>query len=111
MLRLFPCVALEGFSHFRIALAVGLACHGKVHAHFAAFAVEVCVEVFDHFLVAAFCHADFVFGHELEFSLGVEFFEFRLRSTAHGALFGSFRTFVHVAADNADKFLVHNSLN
>ena len=88
--------------------AVGLAGHCQIHAHFAAFAVEVCVEVLDHFLVAAFGHTHFVLSDELEFGFGVEFLEFRLGSAADGALFGSFSAFVHIAAHNADEFLFHD---
>ena len=63
------------------------------------------VEVFDHFFAGAFCHTYFVFGHECELCLGVKFFEFALGRAADRAFFGSFSSFVYVAADYADKFL------
>ncbi len=109
MFGFFESVALEGFGDFGISFAVGLARHCQVHAHFAAFAVEVCGEVVDHFFIAAFGNTDFVFGNELEVGGGVEFFEFAAGSTADGALFGSFVAFVHVAANDADEFLFHLS--
>ncbi len=108
MFGFFEGVAFEGFGDFGIAFAVGLARHGQIHAYFRAFAVEVGGEVFYHFFVATFCHADFVFGYESEvFVIVDEFFEFRLGSAAEGALFGGFVAFVYVAADYADEFLFH----
>lgn len=102
MLSLFPSVALEGLSDFGIALAVGLARHGQVHAHFGTFAEEVVVEVFDHLLAGAFGNADLMLGDELELFAVVNFFEFAAGSAAQRALFGCLVTFVNIATYGAD---------
>ncbi len=53
--------ALVGFGDFGIALAVGRAGHGQVHAHFAALAVEVHAQAFDDAGIHVFGDADNVF--------------------------------------------------
>ena len=106
MLGLFPSVAFEGFGHFRITLAVSLAAHGEVHAHFAAFALAGVVEVFNHFLVAAFGHADYVLGNELQGSV-FHFFKLAGGYAAEGALLGSLGPFVYITAHGANEFFVH----
>ena len=108
VLGLFPGIALEGLGYFGITLAVGLAAHGQIHAHLGALAHEVVVEVFDHFLVAALGHADFVLGHEGETALLGEFLELGGGNAAHGALFGCVVAFVNVTANGADEFLFHD---
>ena len=57
-------VAFVGFGDFGVAFAFGDAAHGEVHAYFAAFAVEVCLEVFDDVGIDALGYADDVFGGE-----------------------------------------------
>ena len=102
------CVTLEGFSDFGVTFAVGLAGHGEVHTYFAAFAVEVCGEVGYHFVVATFCHADFVFGDKFECVAFVKFFEFACRCAAKGTFFRCVFAFMYVAAYCADEFLLHD---
>lgn len=104
----FPCVALVGFGYFGIAFAIGLAGHGQIHAYFGTFAVEMGIEVGNHFGIAAFCHTDFVFGYELKRFRFYEFFEFRFGGAAEGAFFGCFVTFVDITANGADKFFLHS---
>ena len=101
----FPSVALESLCHFGIAFAVCLTRHGEIHSDFGAFSVEVSVEVFDHFFVAAFCYANFVFSHERESAFFGEFFELGSGNAAHGAFFGSVLAFIDETANGADEFL------
>lgn len=75
MLGFLKSIALESFSDFRIAFAVGLTRHCQIHPDFAAFAVEMGCKVFYHFFVAAFGHSDFVFSNEFKASLIVHFLE------------------------------------
>ena len=109
VLSFFECIALEGLCDFGIAFAVGLTAHCEVHANFTALAVEVSGKVFDHFLVAVFGYADFVLSNECKLGFGVEFIEFAAGCAADRALFGSFVTFVNIAAYGADEFLFHIS--
>ena len=104
----FPSVALESLCHFGIAFAVCLTRHGEIHSDFGAFSVEVSVEVFDHFFVAAFCYANFVFSHERESAFFGEFFELGSGNAAHGAFFGSVLAFIDETANGADEFLFHD---
>ena len=111
VLSLFESITLECFCDFGIAFAISLTAHGKVHADFGAFAVEVSVEVGDHLLVATFCNAYLMFGDELEGFIGSKLAECRFGGMAEGAFFGSLVAFVDITADGADKFLFHNLRN
>ena len=108
MFGLLERIALESLGHFGITLAVGLARHCQIHAHLAALAVEVCVQVLYHLLVATLGHAHLMLGDELKQSFRVKFFELALGCAADRAFLRSFRTLVDVTAYHADKFLVHN---
>lgn len=104
----FPCVTLESFSNFGITFAVCLTAHSQVHTNFGAFAREVCIEVLNHFFVAAFSHTYFVFSYEVQTLALNEFFEFRGRNATLRTFFGSVFTFVYIAANGANEFLFHN---
>ena len=108
MLGLFPCVTFVCFGYFRIAFAVCLAAHGQVHAYFCAFPGKVCVEVFYHFRIAAFCHSYLVFGNERQaFGRFYQFLELAGRNMALWAFFRRGVAFVYITAYGADEFLFH----
>ena len=60
VLGLFESVALEGLGNFRIAFALGLAAHRKVHAHFGAFGLEVMLQAGPYLRVAALGYAQYM---------------------------------------------------
>ena len=78
MLRLFKGIALVRLGDFGIALALGNARHGKVHADLGALAFKVGAKPGDHFFVQALGHAYFVHAGEFE-----------LRRVIDGNKFGS----------------------
>ena len=52
VLSFFPSVAFESLSNFGITLTVSLTAHSQVHTNFGALAVEVSVQILNHFFVA-----------------------------------------------------------
>ena len=108
VLSLFPSIALEGVSYFRITFAVSLTAHGQVHTNFGAFTHEVVVQVLDHLVVATFSYADDMFvskGQRTAGSLFNYLNELAGRSLTQGALLGSSIAFIDVAANCTSKFL------
>ena len=102
VLGLLPGIALEGLGHFRIPVAIRLTAHGQVHANLGALAVEVHAQALDDAGVNALGNAHAMLvgiglftAHGLELALG---------SLALGAEFGSFGTFINVAANLANPF-------
>ena len=109
MLGLLKGVALEGLGNLGITLTVGLARHGKIHAHLRAFALEVCLESGEDFGVNALGNTDDVLGGIGYFLVLLEFLEllgglFTLRTFLRGCV-----TLVYITAHGTDPFFSHNS--
>ena len=116
VLCLLKGVALEGFSHFGITLAVSLAAHGEVHTHLSTLTSEVILETLKHkcsffSFWNSLCAAELVLASELEsFSLFLELellsWYFTLRAFLWWIL-----TFIYIATYWAYPFLCHKKLD
>jgi len=109
VVSLFESITLESFSDFGIALAVGLAAHGQIHAYLGAFAFEVGLQAFPYFGITTLGNADLMFGYELQITVLFQLFELASGNFALRAAFRGFGTFVDVSANCAYKFLCHSS--
>ena len=107
MLCLLKSVALESLGNLGIALAVGLARHGQIHAYLTALALEMGIEISNHLLIATLGNAQSMLCSIVD---GV-FLEFLKLGCGHAALratLGSGGSFVYIAAHGTNKFLVHS---
>ena len=107
MLSLFESVALESLCNFRIALAVRLAAHREVHAHFGTFSSEIIMERLHNLSILHLAVAEFVLAGEL-FTCLHYLYELVALGMAKGTLCGRVFAFVHVSAYETSEFLLHD---
>ena len=99
-------VAAEGVGHLRIALALGLAAHREVHAHLAAFAVEVVVQALHDLGVLNDTVAQVVLTGPLE-ALALDFDKLVPLRVALRTFGGRVLAFIDVSANQTSEFLFH----
>ena len=115
MLCLFEGVALEGFSHFWITLAVSLTAHGEIHTYLSAFTCKVILETLENecsFFAFwnSLCTAELVLASELEaFRLFLELELLSWNLALRTFLWWIF-TFIYIATYWAYPFLCHKKL-
>ena len=107
---LFHGVVLEGASHLRIALTVGLASHGQIHAHLCALTCEGILAVGYNILahLVSVGAAQFVYSSKLGSVVLGDLLELRGGSATERTLGGSFLAFINVTTNRSNEFLFHN---
>ena len=108
MVRLLEGIATEGIGHFRVSFPLGLAAHGKVHAHFRTFAREMVPQTGEDFFVHSLGNADNMLASPL--GLVAFFFDFHelvSLGMADRAFCGRVFPFINVTADQASESLFH----
>ena len=100
MLGLLERDALVRLCDLGIALAVGLARHGEIHADFAALAVEMVLESLRDLCIVDDAVTDMVLCDELKAAALLQ--ELRSRNAALGALLRRILAFVHIPANGAN---------
>ena len=94
---------------FRITFTESNAAHSKVHAYFAAFAVEVSAQVFFNIFGNVFSYANKMFSSPGHFAF--HFYKFGSRSFALRAVFRSSFTFINIATNLANPFFHYSFLH
>ena len=108
MVGLLKSIATEGLGYLGIALSVGLTSHGQIHTYFAALAIEVAAQVFNHLFADTFGLA---VANLMDRGISLLFLQLgklRGRSLTDWALLGCSVAFIDISTNGADKLLLHS---
>ena len=106
VLSLFESISLESLGDLRIALAVGLAAHRKIHSHLAALAVEVSLKSFVNLLVAVLGNTDDMLAGPALRAFFLKFSEFVSLCVTYRTFCRRVLTFIYISADKTSEFLL-----